>query len=302
MADHALALDGRGHSLVPLSPLSGEPRVRFLTGHDRLNLTLPTMAHARPAGAAADPAVALAHALQQKDAFVLTLAHELRQPLSALRSAAGVLSAEAGHSPAVALATQIMARQFSLMSRLIEDIVDAGRWTHGKLVLRKQRMDLREVIRSAALDASSAIRRHGHHLVISTPREPLWVDADRDRLHQVWSNLLGNAVKYTDPGGRISIVAESALGMVTVRIRDSGRGIRADALGRVFDLYSQAGAAGEPGLGIGLTVVREIVASHGGSVTVTSEGLGRGAEFVVLLPVADAQVSIDWNDAGQAGA
>lgn len=301
MADNALALYGRGHSLVPVPAPAGEPRVRFLTGHDRLNLALPTMAHARPV-AAPDPAAALAYALQQKDAFVLTLAHELRQPLAALQSAAGIVSAQAEDSASVAIAKGIMARQFTLMSRLIEDIVDAGRWTHGKLALRKQRLDLREIIRSAALDAAPVIRMHGHQLVVSTPPEPMWIDADRDRLHQVLSNLLGNAAKYTDPGGRIWLAAELVAANVTVRVRDSGRGIRADALGRVFDLYSQAGAAGDPGLGIGLTVVREIVASHGGSVSVTSEGLGHGAEFVVLLPVAAAQVSIDWNEAGQTGA
>src|SRR5688572_4747572 len=104
MADNAVALYGRGHSLIPVPSPAGEPRVRFLTGHDRLNLTLPSMAHARPAAAAPDLAAALAEALQRKDALVLTLAHELRQPLAALQSAAGVLSAEVGHSPAVGIA------------------------------------------------------------------------------------------------------------------------------------------------------------------------------------------------------
>ena len=222
---------------------------------------------------------------RRREAFVSTLAHELRQPLSALLAAVEVLRLASDAEDATR-ATAIMKRQIGQMNRVVEDIMDAARWRRGKVTLRKQQLDVRDVIKDAAIDVQAAVVERRHQLVVATAPEPLWADADPQRLHQVLSNLLRNAVKYTDPGGRISLTADRSATTVDVRVSDTGCGIEADALSHIFDLYSQVRPTASEGLGLGLSVVREIVALHEGRVEARSDGPGRGSQFIVSLPAA----------------
>jgi signal transduction histidine kinase len=222
---------------------------------------------------------------RRKETFVSTLAHELRQPLSALLAAVEVV--RLGPDAAVVnRATEIMKRQIGQMNRLVEDLIDATRWSRGKVSIRKQRIDVRETIKDAVQDIATIIAERGHQLVVATASAPLWADADPQRLQQVLSNLLRNAVKYTDPGGRISLAAERGAATVTLRVSDTGQGIAPEALPHIFDLFEQVRPFETAGLGIGLSVVREIVALHEGRIEVRSEGPGHGSEFIIMLPLA----------------
>ena len=186
-----------------------------------------------------------------------------------------------------------MKRQIGQMNRMVDDLMDAMRWAAGKVTLRKQRIDARAVLRDAALDVTAAVAARRQELVVVTASEPLWVDADPQRLQQVLSNLLANAMKYTDACGQISLVAARQETAVTLCVRDTGRGIERQALAHIFDLFSQVRPAEGAGLGIGLSVVREIVALHQGRVEARSQGPGQGSEFIVTLPLgrlsADSQ-------------
>jgi signal transduction histidine kinase len=221
---------------------------------------------------------------QRKDTFVATLAHELRQPLAAML-AAMALARQAPGSAAARRADDVMQRQVEQMSRLVEDLVDATRWARGQGSLDKQPLNLHDVIRDAAADAAFAIADAGQQLAVIDARESVWISGDRQRLLQVVSNLLRNAVKYTPRGGRITMTIERMAWTVTLRVADSGRGIEADALPYVFDLFSQAHPEADTGLGIGLAVAREIVLRHGGSIEARSEGVGHGSEFLIRLPL-----------------
>jgi two-component system, sensor histidine kinase len=181
----------------------------------------------------------------------------------------------------------VMRRQLGQMSRLVEDLVDATRWSHGKVALERRPLDLHSVMRDAAADAAVAVADAGQQLiVVIDEQEPVWINGDRQRLLQVVSNLLRNAVKYTPPGGRITMTVERMAWTVTLRVGDTGRGIEAAALPHVFDLFSQERPQEGTGLGIGLTVAREIVLRHGGSIEARSEGVRKGSEFVIRLPLA----------------
>lgn len=222
---------------------------------------------------------------QRKDTFIATLAHELRQPLSAMLAAMAVARLVPG-SEAARRADDVMQRQVGQMSRLVEDVVDATRWVRGQVTLNKQPLNLHDVVRDAAADMAFAVADAGLQLVVSADRESVWINGDRDRLLQVVSNLLRNGVKYTPPGGRLTLAIERMAWTVTVRIADTGRGIEAEALPYVFDLFSQVHPEGDTGLGIGLSVAREIVLRHGGSIEARSEGVGHGSEFLIRLPLA----------------
>jgi signal transduction histidine kinase len=182
-----------------------------------------------------------------------------------------------------------MRRQLGQMSRLVEDLVDAVRWAHGKVALHKRPLDLHGVMRDAAADAAAAVAEAGQQLVVVIDEQkPVWINADRQRLLQVLSNLLSNAVKFNKPGGRITMTVERMAWTVTLRVGDTGRGIEAEALPHVFDLFSQARPHEGTGLGIGLSVARDIVLRHGGSIDARSEGVRQGSEFVIRLPLARA--------------
>jgi len=217
--------------------------------------------------------------------FIATLAHELRQPLSVLTSGIDVVSI-APSSTAATLAIASMQRQASQMKQLIDDLLDEARWAAGKVTLRTQCLNMCQLVHDAAQDSRSSMTGRGLKLEIDVPDEPLWANADPVRLHQALSNLLGNAVKFTEPGGAISVtVRHTALG-VAIHVRDTGHGIEPAALRSVFDLFSQVHSGAHVGLGIGLSVVREIMTLHGGFVEARSAGIGRGAEFILTLPAA----------------
>ena len=212
--------------------------------------------------------------------FVWTLAHELRQPLAVVSTALGIVSRDSPIQVTLR-ATEIMERQLRQMSRMVEDLVDAARLSSGKVSLRLERLDLRALLREATEDVAPAVAERLHILDVSGENRALWVNADAQRLHQVFSNLLRNAIYYTEPGGRIGVTVEAGASAITVRVLDSGRGIGSAALARVFDLFSQTHPSAG---GIGLSVVREIVALHVGTIEARSDGLGRGSEFIVVLP------------------
>jgi signal transduction histidine kinase len=224
----------------------------------------------------------------QHETFVSTLAHELRQPLSALTQAAEIIRL-VSLSPVASRAAEIIQRQTRQMSRVVEDLFDAARWAKGKLALRLERVDVRQAVTAAAMDARAAIEARGHELVVSTARSPLWVDADPERLQQVLSNLLDNAIKCTEPRGRIHLIATRVNATVTVRVRDTGCGLEPQALAHIFDLFSQVRPEQGTGLGLGLSVVLEIVTLHRGRVEARSDGHGLGSEFIVTLPLAFPQ-------------
>jgi CheY-like chemotaxis protein/two-component sensor histidine kinase len=181
-----------------------------------------------------------------------------------------------------------MERQLAQLVRLVDDLLDLSRVTHDRLELRKSRVDLKSVVEHAIEACRPIIDERGHRLSVTLPPEPCILHADPARLAQVFANLLNNSSKYTDRGGELSISAEHQGDTVVVRVRDTGIGIPADKLDSVFDMFSQVGSAierSQGGLGIGLTLVKQLVAMHGGSVEATSAGLGKGSEFVVRLPV-----------------
>ncbi len=230
----------------------------------------------------------LADTARRKDAFLATLAHELRNPLAPLRNGLELIKRAGSDTALTERARAVMERQVLHMVRLIDDLLDVGRISHDKLELRRQRLDLGAVLRQAVEAAAPDIDRCGHDLTLALPREPIWLDADPVRLVQVVGNLLSNACKFTAPGGRIALRAEREGQSVAVTVTDSGVGIASDMLGKVFELFTQAGAAqqrGGGGLGIGLALVKRLVEMHGGSVVARSAGVGQGSEFVCRLPL-----------------
>jgi len=237
---------------------------------------------------------ALKDADRRKDEFLATLAHELRNPLAPLRNGLQVMKLASGDAAAVEQARGMMERQLGQMVHLIDDLLDVSRITSGKLQLRKERVDLAGVVRSAVETARPLTEGSAHRLAVALPAEPVFLDADPVRLAQVFSNLLTNAAKYTDRGGRITLTAERHGGEVVVSVRDTGIGIAPEHLPRLFEMFSQVDSAlerSQGGLGIGLSLVKGLVTMHGGGIEARSEGLGRGSEFVVRLPAAAGQAS-----------
>ena len=181
-------------------------------------------------------------------------------------------------------ARDVIARQVTQLQRLVDDLMDATAIATGKIVLRRERVDLGPVVQNAVDSARGLADGRRQSLALSTPGSPVWIDADGARLHQVFSNLLTNAIKYTPPGGAIHVTLEDGSESVRVTVRDNGRGISADALPHIFDLFMQEGTDQHAGLGIGLNLVRGLVEFHGGTVDARSDGRDRGSEFIVSLP------------------
>jgi signal transduction histidine kinase len=242
----------------------------------------------------ADEALRLAD--RRKDEFLATLAHELRNPLAPLRSALQVLEMRRGapegqHGELLAL----MDRQMKVMVRLIDDLLDVARISSGKVVLHRQRLDLRSVARTAAEAAMPAIRAADHRLDMSLPDAPAFVVGDATRLAQVIGNLLNNASKYTPPGGRIGLAMRLEADTVVIEVSDNGAGIPAELLEQVFELFAQVNRTldrAQGGLGIGLSLVRRMLDMHGGSIEAFSDGDDRGSTFTIRLPrVVEATAS-----------
>ncbi len=233
----------------------------------------------------------LRNADRHKDEFLATLAHELRNPLAPLRNGLELMKRAKSDPEAVEQARTMMERQLSQMVHLIDDLMDMSRISQGKVELRKRRVDLAGIVQQAVETSRPLIEDRGHELVLDVPDDPIHVDADVTRLTQVFSNLLNNAARYTDRGGRIRLSVVRRNGDAVVSVEDNGAGIPAHMLSKVFDIFTQVDRSLEKtqdGLGIGLSLVRTLVTMHGGSVEARSDGQDRGSEFIVTLPVASA--------------
>jgi two-component system, sensor histidine kinase len=230
---------------------------------------------------------------RRKDEFLATLAHELRNPLAPIRNALYIMQAAKENPAAVAEARAIIERQLAQMVRLVDDLLDVSRITTGKLTLRKEQVDARAVAQSAIEAIEPLARARGHQLRVALPPPGVALNADPTRLAQVFLNLLNNAVKFSDPGGRIDFEVEVTLGELVARVRDSGIGIAAEMREEIFEMFAQADRSLERstmGLGVGLSLARRLVELHGGTISASSAGPGKGAEFVVRIPVSGGSV------------
>jgi PAS domain S-box-containing protein len=245
---------------------------------------------------------ALREADHRKDEFLATLAHELRNPLAPICNGLELLTGEGKDPEFFDDIHATLTRQAQHMVRLVDDLLDVSRITRGKIDLRKSRVDVASIIHNASETAEPIINESGHRLALSLPDKPLIIDADASRLSQVVCNLLNNAAKYMQPGGEIALTADTADGDVLIRVRDSGIGIEPELLDKIFGLFTQVDRSMErsqSGLGVGLTIVKRLVEMHGGSVFARSDGLGRGSEFTVRLPLA-ADQTLDDREADRA--
>jgi PAS domain S-box-containing protein len=230
---------------------------------------------------------ALREADRQKDEFLAMLAHELRNPLAPMLNALHIMNARPGRERG-ARARQVIERQVRHLARLVDDLLDISRITTGKIELRMAPVELHSVLQRVVDDALPLLDAREQRFSVELSPEPLPLLADVTRLEQLLTNVLNNAAKYTGPGGEITITSAREENWAVVRIRDTGVGIAPELLPQVFNLFQQAErslARSEGGLGIGLTVVKRLVELHGGEVTASSEGIGRGSEFTIRLPL-----------------
>jgi signal transduction histidine kinase len=259
---------------------------------EELNQTLDRRVQERTAELQASEA-RLREANRRKDEFLATLAHELRNPLAPVRNVVELLKRGSGEPGRLQWATQLLDRQVRALARLIDDLMDVSRINQGRIELRREVVALADVLSDAVETVQPHIEAAGHELVVLPPDPTLAVEADRTRLAQAFANLLHNAAKYTDPGGRIEVGVAVEKGQATVTIRDSGIGIRPEHLDGVFDMFSQVESAlsrSRGGLGIGLSLTQRLVQMHGGSVKAFSEGPGQGSRFQVQLPLVPADI------------
>lgn len=227
--------------------------------------------------------------MRQRDEFLAMLSHELRNPLASISNVVHALQLDPQRGPQVA---QVLGRQVALLSRMVDDLLDVGRITSGKVMLKDTRFDIAAPLRDALETVEPYIEERGHQLHIHHHPAPLLVRGDPARLAQVFGNLLHNAAKYTDPGGHIEVRLEQQDVHAVLTVRDSGMGITPGHLSRIFDLFAQAERnldRSEGGLGVGLTVARRLIEMHGGALTAHSEGAGKGSEFCARLPLAELQ-------------
>jgi PAS domain S-box-containing protein len=293
-----LGVDGKYHSILaqglPIRDAAG--RIQRWAG---INLDISRLKNTERALLEAD---------RRKDEFLATLAHELRNPLAPIRNAERILDSDAADDRQRKWGREVIARQVQRMSLLLDDLLDVSRITRGQLELRKDYVDLKSVVGIAVETARPLLDSKQHKLTVTLPPENVKLEADPLRLSQVIGNLLTNAAKYTDPEGEIALRAGIANGELVISIRDNGIGLTPESLPGLFTMFSQVNSAidrAEGGLGIGLALVKGLVALHGGRVEVRSEGLGRGAEFIVHLPhkvLAPSQARLPEETSGAANA
>jgi PAS domain S-box-containing protein len=232
---------------------------------------------------------ALRDADRRKDEFLATLAHELRNPLAPIRTSLQILKMPRVDAATVERSREMMERQVHHLVRLVDDLLDVSRVMRGKIELRRERIELATVVARAVETVQPLLDTQGHHLGVRLPKESLPLDADPVRLTQVVGNLLTNAAKYTDSNGHIGLTVEREDDMAVLRVRDTGIGIAPSMLPRIFELFVQvdhASTKAQGGLGIGLTLVKNLVEMHNGTVEARSKGLGQGSEFIVRLPIS----------------
>ncbi|MBI3946035.1 MAG: response regulator [Armatimonadetes bacterium] len=228
---------------------------------------------------------------RRKDEFLAMLAHELRNPLGAILGASQLLAHHHANPERLARARDVIDRQARHMARLLDDLLDVSRVARGRVQLKKERLNIADVAEGAAQAAEPLIQSKRHALHFSVPPEAMWVEGDPDRLQQVIGNLLSNAARYTDVGGRIWLTITREGSDAVIRVRDTGIGIHPELLPRVFDLFVQAERSPDRrqgGLGLGLTLARRLTEMHGGCIEAHSGGLEEGSEFTVRLPALAA--------------
>ncbi len=231
---------------------------------------------------------------RRKDEFLAMLAHELRNPLAPIRNALEIMKMSSGGSAPLESAASMMERQVGQLVRLVDDLLDVSRISRGKIELRRQRVELASIIYQAVEVATPSCESGGVDLKVELPGSPIYIYGDSARLNQAIDNLLNNSCKFTNKGGRIDLIVTEEDGFAVIRVKDTGIGIDPGKLPFIFDLFVQADTSLErssSGLGIGLTLVNNLVEMHGGTVTAHSEGLGHGSEFAIRIPVvaADAE-------------
>ncbi|HEX6273592.1 MAG TPA: hybrid sensor histidine kinase/response regulator, partial [Polyangiaceae bacterium] len=224
-------------------------------------------------------------AIESRDAFLAMLGHELRNPLGAVSLAVHLLGKKVPEATKLR-EHQVIERQSRHLSRLVDDLLDVARITHGKIVLQREKLNLVDIVRTAFETLEPRAREHRLTYDLRADEPLIWIVGDRQRLEQVFSNLLTNAIKYTPRGGSVNVSVHAERGEAFVRVRDSGVGIAAEMIGRVFDPFAQVDASldrAQGGLGLGLALVRSVVTMHGGEVEAASDGLGSGSTFTVRL-------------------
>ena len=235
---------------------------------------------------------ALREADKRKDEFLAILAHELRNPLALMRNVVNLIQIPGSSEGELRWGRDILDRQVNYLTRLTDDLFDVSRITRQKLELQKERVDLREIVNAAVESSHPSIDEREHELAVTLPKQAIYIEADRVRLAQVLMNLLTNAAKYTPKPGEISLSVEPAGGQVVVRVKDTGVGLSAESLAHVFDMFYQVDRSftrSDGGLGLGLTLVRQLVEMHGGTIEARSAGINQGSEFVVRLPILSDQ-------------
>ena len=269
--------DGEYHAVlakgVPIRDENGK-----ISGWAGINLDISRLKHTEDALREAD---------RRKDEFLATLAHELRNPLAPIRNAAKLLEAPGTDERQRQWGRDVIARQVQRMALLLDDLLDVSRITSGRLQLRKQAVDLASLVASAVEMARPLIDSKQHVMETILPSEPIELEVDPLRLSQALSNLLTNAAKYTDPSGHIRLVVNAAAGDLSIAVSDSGIGVSAEAIPKLFEMFSQIDSPvdrAEGGLGIGLALVKGLVALHGGTVEAASDGPGCGSTFTIRLP------------------
>jgi signal transduction histidine kinase len=280
-----------GEDVTRLRPVDLSPSIQGLRRKHQVRLpwmTIDTPTRDRP------PIAEPSTANPGKDECLAMVAHELRNSLGPMSTAAEVLNTPGVSASNSELARGILTRQLEIMTRLVNDLVDGARMTQGKMDLRRAPTDLNAVLRQALEDVAHQVKRRDQQLSVLVPAESWYVLGDTTRLEQAFGNLLNNASKFTRRGGRIWLSVEKGhaadgAAEAVVHIRDEGIGITAEMLPHVFDLFTQAGRSPHQaqGLGVGLALVRRIVDLHGGRVSLQSAGLARGSEFIVSLPLLD---------------